>query len=427
MKKIFYLVMAVALVFSCGKEEDEVEKQGSIYGVITDKATGEPINAASVELTGYWGDLLKRTITGSEGQYEFLDLDEDDYWVKVSTDGYEKQSDLLSVQLGEAVKCDIQLVKINTYMTVRTLDITDIGGNSATLNGIYDDNNYSSPNEYGFLYATQSNPSNGGTKVSASLNTATSNSYDFIKTITDLSVTTYYVQAYAKNSRGTEYGEVISFIISGLPTVSTLAPTNVTANAVTLNGKIEFQGDPAYTEKGFVYSNTFQNPTIEDDASATIKKIVSGTGTEFSANVTELTTNTTYYVRAYVTSSKGTVYGESISFKPTDIVDYVVLESDGIMVQKNDISSGATWSNANSLCQNSTVGGYSDWRLPTIGELQVLYAKRVTIGGFNTDYYTSSTSSGGGDYFYLNFNTGTQKDGYYLSNTGRVRAVRTLP
>ncbi|MDR3236054.1 MAG: DUF1566 domain-containing protein [Prevotellaceae bacterium] len=462
MNKIFYFAMATAFLCGCSKDkEEDPEKMGSIYGVVTDKATGESINAASVELGTYdlWIQIssniprnpivLKRTVTGSEGQYEFQEVDAGDlYYVKISTEGYEEQYYRLSVQLGKTAKGDIQMEKINTYMTVRTLDVTDIGGNSATLNGIYDYTS-SAPNEYGFLYATQSNPSNGGTRVTASLNTATSNSYhDFIKTITDLPATTYYVQAYAKNSRGTEYGEVRSFIISGMPTVSTLAATNVTANAATLNGEIEFQGDPTYTEKGFVYSNTFQNPTIEDDASATIKKTVSGTSTEFSANVTGLTTNTTYYVRAYVISSKGTVYGESVSFVAMYVPDdVVVLLSDGLMVQKVDISSSATWKTAQTLCETSTVGGKTDWRLPTISELTVLYNKRNTIGGFTATYYWSGTQdhiyngSSYIEYYYKNchFADGSTSysKAYILYNNGRisesdgskirVRAVRTLP
>ena len=97
-------------------------------------------------------------------------------------------------------------------------------------------------------------------------------------------------------------------------------------------------------------------------------------------------------------------------------------------IQKYDISSGADWNTANNLCQSSRVGGYSNWRLPTIGELEALYDKKNTIGGFSATYYTSSTSSGGYDHYYLNFANGEREDGYHLSpkNTGRVRAVRSL-
>ncbi|MDR1591947.1 MAG: DUF1566 domain-containing protein [Prevotellaceae bacterium] len=226
---------------------------------------------------------------------------------------------------------------------------------------------------------------------------------------------------------------------SPLPVVATLAATNVTANAATLNGKIENKGEPAFTERGFVYSNTFQNPTVEDDESTTTKRVVSGTSVDFSANIANLTAEQTYYVRAYAVNNNGTVYGSSVSFKPTAVVDYVVLQSEGIMVQKNDISSGADWNTAKSLCENSTVGGKTGWRLPTIGELQALYSNRVIIGGFSTttdSYYWSGTRTNGYSSYYkaINFNNGNMANydvdsnshGYYTSSN-RVRAVRTLP
>jgi hypothetical protein len=65
MKKAVYLLMIAALVCGCKKKEKEKEQPGSIYGVVTDKASGEPIRTAGVQLnTG------TKTITGKEGQRE---------------------------------------------------------------------------------------------------------------------------------------------------------------------------------------------------------------------------------------------------------------------------------------------------------------------------------------------------------------------
>ena len=78
-----------------------------------------------------------------------------------------------------------------------------------------------------------------------------------------------------------------------------------------------------------------------------------------------------------------------------------------------------------------TGGGYGDWALPTVGELDLLYKNRVAIGGWNEGYYWSSSeydATGnfayvlnypGGNYTYVNF---------YASGYGPpiswVRAVR---
>ena len=417
MKKIFFIIATLCFMCSC-----EVETTGSIHGVVTEKSEkAEPMRGTGVELY-YDNSLLLRTTTYDDGHYEFSDLQAGNYSLVVDAAGYVKLTHRVVVEEGRIARGDMQLVKVNTYMTVRTLDVTNIGGNFATLNGSCSYHSSYPIRECGFVYATQSNPSNGGTQITASV---TSN---FSKPITDLKRGTYYVQAYAKNSLGTEYGEVRSFQIVGNPSVTTLAATNVTANTATLNGKIEFQGDPAYTERGFVYSNSFPNPSIEDDANSTTKRVVSGTSTEFSANISGLTAETTYNVRAYATNSNGTVYGASVSFKPTAIVDYVVLQSEGIMVQKNDISSGTDWTSASNLCKASRIGGYSDWRLPTRGELTALYNNRTAIGGFSSAWYWSGDSSGSYNYPYwaVNFNNGTVSN-YSSSNSYRARAVRTLP
>ena len=95
------------------------------------------------------------------------------------------------------------------------------------------------------------------------------------------------------------------------PVVATSQATNVTAASATLGGNISNVGAPAYTERGVCYSIS-QNPTISNN-----KLVASGSGTtgSFSVNASGLSTNTTYYVRAYATNSAGTAYGDQISFQ----------------------------------------------------------------------------------------------------------------
>jgi hypothetical protein len=210
-----------------------------------------------------------------------------------------------------------------------------------------------------------------------------------------------------------------------MPQVATLAATEITASSAIFNGTIAAVGDPAYTERGFVYG-AMHNPTIEDNT----KKVVSGSGTgAFFISASGLTTGTTYYVRAYAHSSKGTAYGQEISFMAND-PNYVILSAAGLMVQKTDItgSSPVSWSTAQSLCENSTLAGYTDWRVPTQAELATLYNERNTIGGFttsatNTNYWSSSyyTSS---NYYYQNFSSGAQYYNYTTSSY-RARCVRS--
>jgi hypothetical protein len=111
---------------------------------------------------------------------------------------------------------------------------------------------------------------------------------------------------------------------------------------------------------------------------------------------------------------------------PVIPVDYVILQSSGLMVQKKDLSTGCTWSIAKELCDNSSVGEFPDWRIPTLAELTILYENRNMIGGFSNTWYWSSTEKSASSYYVLNFNN-NQTSSYETTQSFHIRAVRTLP
>ena len=133
----------------------------------------------------------------------------------------------------------------------------------------------------------------------------------FSSTVTGLTTgQTYYVRAYAVNAGRTAYStNEITFVPSmTLPVVSTLpvSDKNIGNGIVSLNGTITDVGDPAYTERGFVYG-IMHNPTVDSDT----KVVVSGSGlSAFSINMSGGTMGTIYYVRAVDTNEQGTDYGE---------------------------------------------------------------------------------------------------------------------
>ena len=90
--------------------------------------------------------------------------------------------------------------------------------------------------------------------------------------------------------------------------VTTEEVTNVTLHRATCGGDVTYDGNTDVTERGVCWS-TEPNPTLEDSHTS------DGTGTgEFVSTLTDLTPNTTYYVKAYATNSVGTAYGEEVSF-----------------------------------------------------------------------------------------------------------------
>jgi uncharacterized protein (TIGR02145 family) len=97
--------------------------------------------------------------------------------------------------------------------------------------------------------------------------------------------------------------------VSQFPSLTTTAVSTITGTAAFSGGSISSDGGSAVTTRGVCWS-TSPGPSV---ALATKTSNGSGTGS-FTANLTGLITNTTYYLRAYATNSVGTAYGNEISF-----------------------------------------------------------------------------------------------------------------
>jgi hypothetical protein len=95
-----------------------------------------------------------------------------------------------------------------------------------------------------------------------------------------------------------------------VPTVATQDITNIGATTATGNGNITDLGIPNPTAHGFCW-NTTGTPTLAD--SITDEGAAAATGA-FTSNMTGLSANTTYHVRAYATNTAGTAYGNQVSF-----------------------------------------------------------------------------------------------------------------
>ncbi len=315
--------------------------------------------------------------------------------------------------------------KMNLYVTVQDPTELNHASGSVVLHGTVVGDGIVCT-ERGFVYGIFNNPTIGeNTKVVAQGN----GTGEYSCRVLDLPLKqTYYVRAYVLVNDDIVYSDS-SVIFSTMPIlakVTTQEPLDVdiAAGTATLRGTIVSAGSPAYTERGFVYS-TMRNPTIYDN-----KIVANGVEVEtsFSVYTDALPKGKDYFVRAYAINAGETAYGEEVEMS----FPWVELSAIGIAVQKEDIGYN-TWGTADSKCKNSTLGGYTDWRLPTREELMTLYLNRNTIGGFKTSsskgyhyhYYWSSERSGNNSYYYIKFSNGQSNLSDY-SESRSARCVRTI-
>lgn len=105
MKRLLLLFVIPFIVAGCQKP---VTQKGVIFGTVLSKTTNEPIKAAGIELR----PLGLNTVTGSNGQFQYDDIEPGDYALRIAKSGYVEQKDkIVSVSAGQISHVDIQLEK----------------------------------------------------------------------------------------------------------------------------------------------------------------------------------------------------------------------------------------------------------------------------------------------------------------------------
>ncbi|OPX84342.1 MAG: Fibronectin type III domain protein [Pelotomaculum sp. PtaB.Bin104] len=223
--------------------------------------------------------------------------------------------------------------KVVVKPTVTTSAAGSITTSSALLNGNITSNGNSAVTEYGFYWGTSTNPS---TKKSVGTN---DQSGAFSTSLTGLNPnTTYYFKAYAKNTQGESFGDVLNFTTAKeivKPTVTTVSAGNIDYGSATLNGTIGDNGGAPITDYGF-YWGTTNNPAT---------KVTLGTANytgEINYELSGLTDGTKYYFKAYATNAKGTTFGSVLNFTTGVINKPAVTTSDA-----SNVGTGSATLNGN--------------------------------------------------------------------------------
>jgi len=100
-----------------------------------------------------------------------------------------------------------------------------------------------------------------------------------------------------------------------LPTVNTTGVIlNVTSTSAQSGGILISNGNGTITANGVCFSATNKTPTVSDSKTTDTVSRAGTLYTPFTSNLTGLTANTTYYVRAYAINSAGVAYGGVLQF-----------------------------------------------------------------------------------------------------------------
>lgn len=190
--------------------------------------------------------------------------------------------------------------------TLTTTSVSDITQTTATCGGTVTTDGGSPITERGVCWSVSPGPTMADSRTLDGSGTGM-----FVSNMTSLAAgTLYYVRAYATNTTGTAYGNEQSFttlLNITIPTVTTAPTSNVTQITFTSGGDVTSDGGTPVTAKGVCWS-TVSGPTVSDPHTS------NGTGTGiFISQITNLQSNTFYFVRAYATNSIGTAYGNQVT------------------------------------------------------------------------------------------------------------------
>ncbi|KAB2879518.1 DUF1566 domain-containing protein [bacterium] len=283
--------------------------------------------------------------------------------------------------------------------TVTTASITSITVTTASGGGDVTADGGADITARGLCWSTSQNPT-----IEDSHTTEGSEIGPFASSITGLSPNTmYYVKAYATNDVGTSYGNQVTFTTNPIlvPTVTTTTITNITSTSASTGGNVTADGGAPVTARGVCW-NTSANPTITDSITS------NGTGTgAYVSSMGNLLPNTTYYVRAYVTNSAGTNYGNEVSFATGVVVLPTVTTASMTNITTATASSGGNVTADGGAAVTARGVCWSTSQNPTIADAHTsngtgtgLFISSITSLTPNTTYYVKAyvTNSVGTSY-----------------------------
>ena len=252
------------------------------------------------------------------------------------------------------------------------------------------------------------------------------------------------------NEGGINFGTGINELGSLFNATGLTTTTGTIAATTAVIGGIISATNAVTSSIGVIYSTdanfgTYTISTIQTN-------VVAGT---YTTTITGLTGLTTYYAKSFIVNKAGTSYGPVVSFTTTTppvavgdvygggIVFYVLQPGDagydanvqhGLIAATQNQVTGGSFANVNNNINNplyhTTAGSqFTDWRIPTLLEIQRLYSKKYLFGAFDYNSYyiinvPASFTNTSSSFYAYDMDNGNSGTGFgYPCN---LRAIRSF-
>ena len=108
------------------------------------------------------------------------------------------------------------------------------------------------------------------------------------------------------------------------------------------------------------------------------------------------------------------------------IVFYVDSSGQHGLIADSSDQKDANWLDAISECKELRDGGFTDWRLPSLEEIELLYTQKILFGRLSYESFHRTSSEKDADHAYVLAFMGDMRLSYRKSLAVSVRAVRSF-
>lgn len=283
---------------------------GKIAGIIKDYKNGQIISNCNVSIT----PSGKSVTSSSSGTFEFSDLTPGQYSISFTKAGYFDENTTVTVTAGHTTTADALLKAKSSFAISETsYDFGDLEVSKTFYFFNYSDADcaftiQNIPAWLSFNKTTGTVTASGNEAVTATVDRSKESEGTYSQNIT--------LSYSGKESGTTNLAIKMKKVVLSAPSVSIASSgENIKQNAFDISGSITATGGSQITGYGHCW-NASGNPTINDKHTdlGTTDQILT-----FKNTADNLSTYTTYYVRAYAQNAQGITYSDVISVTTQDV------------------------------------------------------------------------------------------------------------